>query len=208
MSRVSADEDLSGWDRRRNSRLTELELLAMEMFAERGFGNVTVDEIAARAGVSARTLFRYFPVKEEILLGYVRRRTRALVEMIEALPPNPDPVGAVWSVMRDDYRRRPSDANVSNLWRSAASEAPEVSARAIGERVRMLIDGVTAYIGTSLGIDPATDPRPRMMAGPLIGIDEAMVESIGRSTADWDVLLALGDAQIAARGVGSRLKKR
>ena len=209
MNPVSADEQvMTGWDRRRNSRLTELELLAMEMFAARGFGNVTVDEIAAKAGVSARTLFRYFPVKEEILLGYVRRGTAALVEIIEALPPDPDPVGAVWSVMRDDYRRRPSGADVSNLWRNAARDAPEVSARAIGERLRMMIDAVTAYIGTSLGLDPTTDPRPRMMAGPLIGIDEAMVESIGRSTEDWEELLALGDALIAVRGRGSRVKKR
>jgi AcrR family transcriptional regulator len=208
MNRVTADEDLSGWDRRRNDRLTELEQLALEMFAERGFSRVTVDEIASKAGVSARTLFRYFPVKEEILLGYVRRGTARIVELIESLGPDPDPVGAVWTVLRDDYRRRPSGAQVSNLWRSAAREAPEVSARAIGERVRMLMDAVTVYVGCSLGLDPATDHRPRLIAGPLVGIDEAIVESIGRSRTEWDELLAFGDAQVRRLTAGSRLKKR
>jgi len=208
MNRVTADEDLSGWDRRRNDRLTELEHLALEMFAERGFSNVTVDEIASQAGVSARTLFRYFPVKEEILLGYVRRGTARLVELIESLGRDPNPVGAVWTVLRDDYRRRPTHAHVSNLWRSAASEAPEVSARAIGERVRMLMDAVTGYVGCSLGLDPATDPRPRMMAGPLVGIDEAIVESIGRSTTEWDELLDFGDVQVRRLTIGSRRQKR
>lgn len=208
MTPVSADDDLSGWDRRRNTRVTELEHLAMEMFAERGYGSVTVDEIAARAGVSARTMFRYFPVKEEILLGYVRRGTEAVVAMIEALPPDPDPIGAVWTILCDDYRSRPTGAHVSNLWRSAAREAPEVTARAIGERMRMLMDAVTEYCGRSLGLDPVVDPQPRMMAGPLVGVDEAIVESIGRSTSEWPALIALGDAQLIRPGLGSRTKKR
>jgi AcrR family transcriptional regulator len=208
MTQVSTDDDLSGWDRRRSSRLSELELLAIEMFAERGFANVTVDEIAAKAGVSARTLFRYFPVKEEILLGYVRRGTQGIVARIEALPPTRDPLPAVWEVLRERYLNGASNPQVSNLWRAAARDAPEVWSRAIGERVRMMMDAVTAYCGRSLGIDHVTDPRPRMMAGPLVGIDEAMVEAIGRSTTDWAEVIALGEAQLARHSTGARPKKR
>ncbi len=202
------DDELSGWDRRRNTRLTELEHLAMTMFAARGFGSVTVDEIAAQAGVSARTLFRYFPVKEEILLGYVRRATQALVSDIGALPPDPDPIAAVWSVLRARYGSRQADAHVSNLWRDAAREAPEVSARAIGERVRLLMDAITAYCARSIGADAATDPLPRIMAGRIVGIDEAMVEAIGRSSHDWDVVLALGEQQLLHVGSRPQRKKR
>lgn len=196
MTRVLKDNDLSGWDRRRISRLAELEVLAMEMFAERGFGEVTVDEIALKAGVSARTLFRYFPEKEEILLGYVRRGTQSLVDAIAALPPAADPIRAIWTVLCDHYGRRHSEPHLSILWRDAAREAPDVSARAIGERVRMLMDAVTGYCARSLGLDPVTDPRPRMMAGPLVGVDEAMVEVMGRSSHDWKEVMALGEAQL------------
>jgi len=53
--------------------MSKLESIALELFAEQGFKGVTVDDIAVVAGSSARTLFRYFPGKEDFLLGYPRR---------------------------------------------------------------------------------------------------------------------------------------
>jgi AcrR family transcriptional regulator len=41
---------------------------AMELFVERGFAATTVEDIATAAGVGRRTLFRYFPTKEDIVL--------------------------------------------------------------------------------------------------------------------------------------------
>ena len=39
------------------------------MFVERGFERTTVDEIAAAAGIGRRTLFRYFPSKNDLAWG-------------------------------------------------------------------------------------------------------------------------------------------
>lgn len=56
---------------------------ALELFAERGFEETTVDDIADALGVSRRTLFRYFPSKNDMAWGdfdWVLERLRGCLD--------------------------------------------------------------------------------------------------------------------------------
>jgi mycofactocin system transcriptional regulator len=47
----------------------ELEQVALELFADHGFEATTVDDIAASAGISRRTFFRYYDSKNDVVWG-------------------------------------------------------------------------------------------------------------------------------------------
>ena len=140
----------SGWSRRRSLLQAEYEQVAWGLFADRGFRDVTVDEIADAAGISSRTLFRYFPSKEDLLLAFTRRGSQALVESIQALEPDSDPLPRVWQCIREHSVENPQDVRLLRLWRRAAAEAPEIHARVRGERVHDLTEAVTTYFAKSM----------------------------------------------------------
>jgi mycofactocin system transcriptional regulator len=68
----------------------EIERVALDLFAARGFEATTVDEIAAAVGVGRRTLFRYFQSKNDIAWGdfdwVMERLRRALAEQGDDVP--------------------------------------------------------------------------------------------------------------------------
>ena len=60
--------------------------VAMRLFVQRGFDRVTVAEVAAEAGVSEKTVFNYFPTKEDLFFDEIPERARKLSESIRSRP--------------------------------------------------------------------------------------------------------------------------
>ena len=60
---------------------------AWKLFARRGFDAVTVADIARAAKVSEKTVFNYFPGKEDLVFGAGMQRTAALIDAVRARPP-------------------------------------------------------------------------------------------------------------------------
>jgi AcrR family transcriptional regulator len=71
----------------------------MELYTERGFEQTTVAEIAQRAGLTARTFFRYFADKREVLFAGSGALHDGLVEALEATPESTTPMEAVWAAL-------------------------------------------------------------------------------------------------------------
>jgi AcrR family transcriptional regulator len=72
---------------------------ALRLFVEKGYDATTVDEIAAAAGVSHMTFFRYFPRKEDVV--EYDEHDPLLEELIAARPPDEPPLTALHAAIRD-----------------------------------------------------------------------------------------------------------
>jgi AcrR family transcriptional regulator len=72
-----------------------LALAALELYAERGFEQTTVAEIAGRAGLAERTFFRHFADKREVLFFGQAALQDVIVGAIAAAPERAAPIEAV-----------------------------------------------------------------------------------------------------------------
>jgi AcrR family transcriptional regulator len=68
---------------------------AMELYAERGFEQTTVAEIAKRAGLTERTFFRHFTDKREVLFFGAAWLKDFVVDAVLAAPAPASPLDAV-----------------------------------------------------------------------------------------------------------------
>jgi AcrR family transcriptional regulator len=94
------------WQR---ARLVEA---GIRLFASRGFDATTVDEIAASAGVSRRTLFRYFGTKGDIVMEWARGTTTTLTTALRGRPIGESPLAslhAAFVVLCDTLANSPAD---------------------------------------------------------------------------------------------------
>jgi AcrR family transcriptional regulator len=66
--------------RRAEARPDEVLDAALALFTEKGFSATRVDDIAAKAGISKGAVYLYFPSKEAILEGLVRRAVTPIAD--------------------------------------------------------------------------------------------------------------------------------
>jgi AcrR family transcriptional regulator len=83
---------MSRWEPDGRRRLEEA---ALALYAERGFESTTAAEIANRAGLTARTFFRHFGDKREVLFGNERALQDLLVATVTNAPEELAPIDAI-----------------------------------------------------------------------------------------------------------------
>jgi AcrR family transcriptional regulator len=179
--------------RRRETRERIL-AAAGRLFGERGFAAVTVAQIGAAAGVSAKTVFNYFPVKEglffagapptdERLTPTVRHRRRG-ESAYEAVRRRVARAGGEVGLVRAVRDRLPDETVYEAIARFQAGEDPEPDEATTAARARAYRDSreLQAYareqfarqweaLALILAADTgaeAGDPVPRVMAAALV----------------------------------------
>src|ERR1700728_5311441 len=91
-------------ERKKLATRRELRREALRLIAERGFSNVTVEEIAEAANVSPRTFFNSSPSKEAALFGANPELAAATRDAIEHQTPGEPVVTVLRSLMTAQAR--------------------------------------------------------------------------------------------------------
>ena len=93
------------WEQHKERTRRDLLASARTLFAERGYHATSAADIAAAAGVTERTLFRYFPNKLALVLDELIALLPEMAESIRARPAAEPPYQAICEGMIDFGRR-------------------------------------------------------------------------------------------------------
>jgi AcrR family transcriptional regulator len=180
-------------ERKKERNRERLQQAAFELFAERGFDNVTVDEVAERAEVSKSTLFRYFESKEDLLLADTRAHRDALLTAVAARPTDEPVLRSLREALRSLAQDFQADRGRAVARARIMSTSPTLASRSI-ERQIAWEDGLAAAILPRL----ADRDDPEMRASVLAG---AAMAAVRVGTRRW--LAADDDSQMIDHVLGA-----
>jgi AcrR family transcriptional regulator len=170
---VSAEPGLRQRKKQRTQEL--IAETARRLFAERGFEDVTVAEVARAAEVSEGTVFNYFPTKEELFYGGMEAFEAQLVEAVRSRPAGESVLDAFRRVVLGGTERLASEEVAQTI----AAAAPIVRAsRALQAREREVVARYTGDLAdvireeTGAGRDTV---EPAAVAAALMGAQRALV---------------------------------
>lgn len=99
------NDDLGLRERKKAATRRELRGAAIKLFSRRGFDNVSVAEVAAEVGVSTKTVFNYFPTKEDLVAGFEDLAAEPAARVRDR-GPGQTPLEAIFEGFRHDLAAR------------------------------------------------------------------------------------------------------
>lgn len=165
--REPGEAGLGRRERKKAATRQALQEAALRLVAERGFDNVTVEDIAEAADVSKRTFFNYFSSKEQAVLGGDPGTPEAIRRALAARPAEESPLRALEAVLgglaAEFAQSRPDWLARRKVIRSDP-RLLAASVAAWGELERSLVEAVAQR----LGLDPERDFYPALLVSASI----------------------------------------
>jgi AcrR family transcriptional regulator len=190
---------------------------ARRLFVERGFDRVTVAEIARAADVSEKTVFNYFPTKEDLVYGRMESFEQQLLDAVREREPGETVLEAFGRFVlepRGLLAKREVDNQLETITRMI-SASPALLSREEQIYARYT-ESLAALIAEDSGAG-ADDIEPWVVANALMGIHRSLIGYTRRRVLDGarnprlarDVR-AQGKRALTAleRGLGSYVAKR
>jgi AcrR family transcriptional regulator len=136
---------------------------ALDLFAERGFDNVTVTDIANRADVDPSTFFRHFRSKESVLFTDMDVYVARIGGLIHQRPLDEPILDTLRTVTLQFVTTEGFDNQLEDLRAELTQSSAELQAQTVVRREQVVTD-LAELIGERLGIDHQNDPRPYLSA--------------------------------------------
>jgi AcrR family transcriptional regulator len=145
-------------ERRRVKARHTIQERALDLFDERGFDAVTIEEIAAAAEVSPSSVYRYFGTKEGLLVAdeFDSMSQEALDEILDL----DDPVGSLLRIVRE-YETTPGEQAPKPEDKPRSSQTE----RSPWRRVRYFFQEPSVRMAACAALDRASQRIAPMMAG-------------------------------------------
>lgn len=148
-----------------------LATIAVRLVGERGLDHVTVEDIAAEAGVSARTFFNYFASKEDsVVIAYADHAERScrMVDRLTAQPAGISARDALVAALREDLAEIDGHRDEWLTRIRIIKENPGLTLRAMSLSAEG-IEPLIAAIARRSGTDPAKDVFPSLLVSAVGG---------------------------------------
>jgi AcrR family transcriptional regulator len=176
---VAGEDGLRERRKQRTRRL--ISETAWRLFADRGFEQVTVADVASAAEVAEATVFNYFRTKEALVFQGMEAFEAALLEAVRSREPGATPVSALGRFLRDQSRTAldPAigDVIVTTARIVEASPALRVREAEIFDRHAQAL---ARLLAEDTGAAP-DDPEPLAAAHALIGLHRTILRSTRRA---------------------------
>ncbi len=153
---------------------------AARLFAERGYENVAVSDVAREAEVAEQTVYNYFPTKERLVTDRDEQIHDRLCDLVRSRPPGVTPAAAIRDfVLRsvDGSRTIPREVWRGELGHLAAI-SPTVHRLAL-EAVDRLAVGLAAAISESTDVPPEMG---RLQGIAVASVNQIIIDEAGRRT--------------------------
>ena len=155
---------------------------ALALTRERGYAAMTVDDVAALAGVSRRTVFNHFSSKTDLLVvGLEPPEPEAIETFVDGTGSLLEDLGALLASGAEAVE---SERGWLLSFPEIVRDNPEIE-RAIHERLRAIAVSLADAAGRRLGTEPY-DPRTRAVVALAMAIQRSAVDLWCGRTHPWE----------------------
>nr|GLK34990.1 TetR family transcriptional regulator [Rhodococcus wratislaviensis] len=161
----------------------DLARIALHLFLDRGYDAVSVEEVAAAAGMSERTFFRYFPSKEAVLRRYRHSLSARFLRLFEARPSDEFPLVALRGAYLESSHVPESERPKVHALERLLATTTAIWAKDLGETITDT--SVVAELARRMNV-AASDLRPTVLAAAVSAAAATGWNCWARSTGEDD----------------------